>query len=111
MTHILPSASPGAALRAAGLDRAPAAAKSAPSAQEQALAVAQDFEAVFLNAMIQEMFTGMEGEGPLGGGVAGGVWRSFLAEEYAKSFAKAGGVGISADVYRTLLAQQEVRAR
>ena len=36
-----------------------------------------------------------------------GVWRSFLSEEYSKSFAKAGGIGIADHVYRSLIAQQE----
>ncbi len=68
---------------------------------------AQDFEAVFLNSMISQMFTGIDGEGPFGGSQAVGVWRSFLTDEYAKSFAKNGGIGIAAEVYRTLMAQQE----
>jgi len=68
---------------------------------------ATDFEAVFLNSMFSEMFTGIDSEGPFGGNGAGGVWRSFLTEEYAKSFAKAGGIGIGDQVYRQLLAQQE----
>ena len=38
-----------------------------------------------------------------------GVWRSFLTDQYAKSFAKAGGIGIANQVYHTLLAQQEAR--
>jgi Rod binding domain-containing protein len=71
-------------------------------AREQAV----EFEAVFLNNMFSEMFAGIEGEGPLGGGKPG-VWRSFLTDEYAKSFAKAGGIGIADHVYRSLLAQQE----
>ena len=56
---------------------------------------AQDFEAVFLNSMFSQMFTGIDGEGPFGGGQATGVWRSFLTDEYSKSFAKAGGIGIA----------------
>ena len=32
-----------------------------------------------------------------------------LTDEYSKSFAKAGGIGIADQVYRTLIAQQEVR--
>ena len=48
------------------------------------------------------MFTGIDGEGPFGGGKATGVWRSFLTDEYAKSFAKAGGIGIADSVYRAL---------
>jgi len=68
---------------------------------------AEDFEAVFLNSMFSQMFTAMDGEGPFGGGGAIGVWRSFLTDEYAKSFAKKGGIGIADEVYRTLIAQQE----
>ncbi len=69
---------------------------------------AQDFEAVFLNSMFSQMFTSMDGEGPFGGGQAVGVWRSFLTDEYAKSFAKKGGIGIADHVYRALMEQQEV---
>lgn len=90
------------ALAKAGIDpKAVATAK--------AHAAAQDFEAVFLNSMVSQMFTGIGGEGPFGGGAGTGVWRSFLSEEYSKSFAKAGGVGIADQVYKTLLAQQEAR--
>ena len=78
--------------------------------QEKARAAAQEFEAVFLNSMFSEMFTGIDGEGPFGGGAGTGVWRSFLTDEYAKSFARAGGIGIADEVYRTLLAQQEATA-
>ena len=54
--------------------------------------------------------TGIGSEGPFGGSAGVGVWRSFLTEEYAKSFAKAGGIGLADHVYRTLIAQQEARA-
>ena len=76
----------------------------------KARAAAEDFEAMFLNSMFSQMFTGLDGEGPFGGGGGAGVWRSFLSDEYAKTFAKAGGIGIADQVYRSLLAQQEVRA-
>jgi flagellar protein FlgJ len=33
-----------------------------------------------------------------------------LTEQYSKNFAKAGGVGISNDVFRTLILQQSGRA-
>lgn len=77
----------------------------------KARAAATDFEAVFLNSMFSQMFTGISGEGPFGGGAGTGVWRSFLTEEYSKSFAKAGGIGIADHVYRSLLAQQEAQVR
>jgi Rod binding domain-containing protein len=76
--------------------------------QTKARAASQDFEAVFLNSMFQHMFTNIGGEGPFGGSGAAGVWRSMLTDEYAKSFANAGGIGIADQVYRTLMARQEV---
>jgi Rod binding domain-containing protein len=88
-----------------------AAPNSAPTVQAKARAAAQDFEAVFLNAMFSEMFTGVDGEGPFGGGAGAGVWRSFLTDEYAKSFSRAGGIGLADDVYRTLIAQQEATSQ
>jgi flagellar protein FlgJ len=74
-------------------------------------AAAQDFEAVFLNSMMQHMFAGLEGDGPLGGHGASGVWRSFLTQEYSKSIAKAGGIGLANQVYRALIAHQEAKAQ
>lgn len=75
----------------------------------KAKAAAQNFEAVFLNSMFQQMYTGIQGEGPFGGSGATGVWRSMLTDEYAKSFAKSGGIGIADQVYKTLIAQQEMK--
>ena len=80
------------------------------SGTAKAKSAAQDFEAVFLGQMFQHMFTGIDGDGPFGGGVGVGVWRSFLTEQYAKSFAKAGGIGLANHVYRSLLAHQEASA-
>jgi flagellar protein FlgJ len=84
--------------------------KVTPQAQMKAKASAQDFESVFLNSMFSQMTSGIKGEGPFGDTPGTGVWRSMLTEEYSKSFAKAGGVGISNDVYRTLILQQANRA-
>ncbi len=78
--------------------------------RNKARANAVDFEATFLNEMFSHMFTGIDGDGPFGGGGAGGVWRSFLSDEYAKTFAKAGGIGLADHVYRSLIAQQEANA-
>jgi flagellar protein FlgJ len=85
--------------------------KLATDLHTKARTSAVDFEAVFLNSMFSQMFTGIEGEGPFGGGGGAGVWRSFLSEEYSKSFAKAGGIGIADHVYRSLIAQQEARGK
>jgi peptidoglycan hydrolase FlgJ len=84
-------------------------AGTSPDTKAKARANAVDFEAMFLSSMFNNMFTSIDGEGPFGGGGAGGVWRSFLSDEYAKSFAKAGGIGLADSVYRSLIAQQEAR--
>ncbi len=91
--------------------RLPADTKIPADAKAKARKSAVEFEAVFLNTMFNQMFTGIDGDGPFGGGGAAGIWRSFLSEEYSKSFAKAGGIGIADHVYSALLAQQEARAR
>lgn len=83
--------------------------KVSPQAQARSKAQAQDFEAMFLNSMFSQMTSGIKGEGPFGNTPGTGVWRSMLTEQYSKSFAQAGGVGISADVYRSLILQQAGR--
>ena len=120
MSLIAAPAAPG--LSADALVRLQAAqAKAAAPASEtdgtavsaikaKAHAAAQDFEAVFLGSMFKEMLTGVDGEGPFGGTQGVGVWRSFLTDQFAKSYAKAGGIGIAAHVYDTLLKQQGVRS-
>jgi len=82
--------------------------KSAAGYAAKVHAVAQDFEAVFINSMFQQMFAHV-GEGPFSGGPGASIWRSLLTDEYAKSFVKAGGIGIADQVQRELLAQQEAR--
>ena len=77
-----------------------------PQAQEKARKASQDFEAVFLNSMLSQMTSSVKGEGPFGDTTGTGAWRSMLTDQYARSFAKAGGVGIAQDVYRTLILQQ-----
>jgi flagellar protein FlgJ len=89
---------------------ADALTKVSPQAQAKTKASAQDFEAVFLNSMFSQMTSGIKGEGPFGDTPGTGVWRSMLTEQYSKDFAKAGGIGISTDVFRTLILQQANRA-
>ena len=88
----------------AGVANSAAKAKLA----DRAKGAAQDFEAVFLNTMFQQMFSSI-GKGPFGGGPGAEVWRSLLTDEYAKSFAKGGGIGIADHVQRALMLQQEIR--
>jgi len=106
----LPASAPGlSALDLVNL-KTTAPGKLSADNKARARAAAQDFEAVFLNNMFQHMFTGIDGEGPFGGQGASGVWRSLLTDQYAKSVAKAGGIGIADQVYRSLIAQQEMHS-
>ncbi|RJF76610.1 flagellar assembly peptidoglycan hydrolase FlgJ [Rhodopseudomonas palustris] len=87
-------------------DLTAALAKVSPETQTKARNSARDFEAMFLNSMFSQMTTGLKGEGPFGDTVGTGVWRSMLTEQYSQTVAKAGGVGIASDVFRTLILQQ-----
>ncbi len=80
-------------------------------ADAAAHANAESFEATFLNSMFQNMFAGIDGEGPFGGTPGTGVWRSFMTDELAKSFAKNGGIGLADPIYRSLIAHQEVATK
>ena len=107
MASALPVAASGlSALDLVNLKPA-ATGKLNATGQAKAHAAARDFEALFLNSMFQHMFTSIDGDGPFGGSGATGVWRSVLTDQYAKSIAKAGGIGIADQVYRSLIAHQE----
>ena len=110
MASSMPLSAPGLSPLDLSRAMAPAAVNFAGADKTKARAAAQDFEAVFLNSMFQQMFTGLQGEGPMGGNGPTGIWRSFLTDEFAKGFAKAGGIGIADQVYRSLIAQQEMHS-
>jgi flagellar protein FlgJ len=111
MASTLPISSPGlGALDLFNLTQPAAPGKLSATGQAKAHKAAQDFEAVFLNSMFQHMFTGIDGEGPFGGKGATGMWRSVLTDQYAKSIAKAGGIGIADHVYQNLIAHQETHS-
>jgi Rod binding domain-containing protein len=76
----------------------------------KAKASAENFESMFLNSMFQQMFTNVDGDGPFGGSGALKVWRSFMTDQYAKIFAKNGGIGIASHVYDELLKLQGASA-
>jgi Rod binding domain-containing protein len=87
-------------------DFAAALDKVSPQVKAKAQTQAQNFEGTFLNSMFSEMTNGLKGEGPFGNTVGTGIWRSMQIEQYSKSFAKAGGIGIAKQVYRTLIMTQ-----
>jgi Rod binding domain-containing protein len=80
--------------------------KVSPEVQAKARTQSEDFEAMFLNAMVSQMTSSVKGDGPFGDTVGTGAWRSMLTDQYSRSIVKAGGLGISADVYRSLIMKQ-----
>ena len=76
----------------------------------RARAAGQEFEAVLLSQVFSTMFSSLGQDGPLGGGGAQGIYRSLLAEEYGRTVAAAGGIGLADTVARELISIQESRA-
>jgi len=110
MASAIPLAAPGPSVADLMATLAPAKTTLSAGVSAKAHAAARDFEAVFINTMFQQMYTDINGDGPFGGSGATAVWRSLLTDEYAKSFAKAGGIGIADHVYKSLMSHQEVKS-
>jgi Rod binding domain-containing protein len=88
---------------------APARLKPTTTTGDKMRAQAQNFESTFISSMMQHMFTGIGNDGPLGNGPSVGPWRSLLTDQYAKSFVKAGGLGLANQVYKSMLARQSAK--
>jgi peptidoglycan hydrolase FlgJ len=85
-------------------------AQSALKVKAKAKQAAENFESMFLSNMFQQMYTSINGDGPFGGSGALKIWRSFMTDQIAKSFAHAGGIGLAPQVYEQLLKQQGIKA-
>lgn len=72
-----------------------------------AISAGQEFEAVFLTQMVEQMFTGLESDTMFGGGQAESIYRSMLAKEYADSMSERGGLGIAKMITKEILSLQE----
>jgi len=70
---------------------------------------AQNFEAVFISQMIKPMFEGISSDTMFGGGAAEDMYRSLMIDEYGKSIAKSGGIGIADSVMGEMLKLQEAK--
>jgi len=78
---------------------------------EQALQVAQDFEAVFLAQLMEQMMGETTQSEMFGGGPGESAFRGMLNEEYAKVMAQSGGIGLADDLAREMLRLQEAGAQ
>lgn len=75
--------------------------------EAKAREAAESFEAFFLSQYFEHMFVGIRTDGPFGGGQGENVFRSMLMQEYGKTVAKGGGIGIADAVYQSILQIQE----
>ena len=79
-----------------------------PMNNEEVRRAAEEFEAVFIAQMMAPMFEGLETDELFGGGAGEDIYRSILVEEYGKSIARAGGIGLSDTIQREILRLQEI---
>lgn len=91
---------------AAALDRA-----RATRDQRRIDEAAQDFEAVFISEMLKPMFNMVEVDETFGGGKGEEVFRDLMVQEYGKSIAKQGGIGLSAQIKAELIKMQGTQAQ
>lgn len=71
---------------------------------------AEDFEAMFITEMLKPMFEATEDEvDPMFGGSHGEeMFKSLMIDEYGKSIAASGGIGIADSIEAQMLKYQEV---
>ncbi len=70
-------------------------------------AAAEDFEAMFATQLLKPMFDTVPVNGLFGGGNGEEIMRSFLLQEYGKTIAKTGCLGIAPQVKNEMLRAQE----
>ncbi|MGE3142977.1 MAG: rod-binding protein [Hyphomonadaceae bacterium] len=80
---------------------APHAAQLAPATPAMRKA-AEDFESMVLSQLLQPMFEALKTDGLGGGGMGEEMFRPMLVEEYAKSIAHGGGVGLARSIIEEL---------
>lgn len=82
------------------------ASPAAPAASPDPLrAAANALEAQFLAQMLRDSGLG-KSQGPAEGGIGEEQFSSFLVEQHAQALVKAGGIGLSESIYRSLLGRQ-----
>ena len=69
-------------------------------------AAAENFESMVLAELLQPMFEALKTDGLGGGGVGEEMFRPMLVDEYAKSIAHGGGVGLARSIIEELQRMQ-----
>lgn len=93
-----------AGVAAAGAIPAEHAPQETRAQDARALAAAQEFEALFLGQMANEMLRSSVPE-TVQGGFGEEMFRSLLGDEIGKQMSRSGGIGLADQVYKALLAR------
>ncbi|MBL1421450.1 MAG: rod-binding protein [Alphaproteobacteria bacterium] len=67
---------------------------------------AEEFEAVFISNMLEQMFSGIELEEPFGGGQSEDIYRSMLISKYAENMSAGDGIGIASQLKDSMYKMQ-----
>lgn len=76
--------------------------------QARTQAQAQEFEAVYLGQMLNQMTAGIGNDTGFDGGHAEQQWRTMMNEHLGRQISARGGVGLSDTIQRELMRLQEV---
>lgn len=79
--------------------------------EEEIDRVSREFEAVFISEMMRPMFDGLEIDPMFGGGKGEEIFRSMMVDEYGKTMANAGGVGLADYIKAELIRLQETQGQ
>ncbi|MEO1039626.1 MAG: rod-binding protein [Pseudomonadota bacterium] len=88
--------------------RADAPRSTRAQTPEQARAIAEEFEAVFLAQMMEHMMGPSTKSETFGGGAGESAFTGMLNEEYAKVLSKSGGIGLADALTREILRLQDI---
>lgn len=91
------------------IDRVSSMASRASALSEKEIdSVAEDFEALFLTQMLEQMFGPALGEELFGGKETAQIYKGIMMEQYGKQLTESGGIGVASYVKAELLKLQEV---
>lgn len=112
MTGIAPDpgtlASSGALLGAPqGISLGTPTGPLSPQKMAAAKTAAKNFEAFFVTSMLESMYAGMKPDSMFGGGPGEEMYRSLLNQEYGKSIAARGTMGIAHNILAEMISLQE----
>lgn len=86
--------------------KAKASGALTPQKLQQIKEAADDFEAMFVSEMLNNMYDQVEVDPLFGGGQAEETWRGMITQEYGKEIVKAGGIGMSKEIMAKMIEMQ-----